>query len=211
MTEKTTVGDGPRREQVLGVALEVFGRYGFRKASMDEVARAAEISRQGLYLYFASKEALFRAAVEHELRSALSAASAFLDTDAAPLTERVAGALDAWLGRFVGTLLARDLGNLLDNSAMQLGDMVDGFTADFELRLSRVIAAGTAEKDRLRLGVTPEEVAATLHLTGRGWKYQVGSRAEFTDKVNTTVRLVLAGLTDSPSAPTRSASSKEAP
>ena len=38
---------------------------------MDEIARAADISRQGLYLYFANKDALFRAAVAQELDTAL--------------------------------------------------------------------------------------------------------------------------------------------
>jgi AcrR family transcriptional regulator len=41
--------DRTRQERVLAAALEVFGRYGFRKTSMDEVARSADISRQGLY------------------------------------------------------------------------------------------------------------------------------------------------------------------
>ena len=31
-------------------------RYGFKKTSMDDVAQAAGVSRQGLYLYFDTKE-----------------------------------------------------------------------------------------------------------------------------------------------------------
>ena len=42
-----------RQEAVLEAAVGVFARYGFRKTSMDEVARAAGVSRQGLYLQFA--------------------------------------------------------------------------------------------------------------------------------------------------------------
>ncbi len=64
-----------REERILAAALPVFGRYGFRKASMDEIARSADISRQGLYLRFASKDALFRAAVRHELDTALGEVS----------------------------------------------------------------------------------------------------------------------------------------
>ena len=67
MESTSSTADRTRQERVLAAALGVFGRYGFRKTSMDEVARAAGISRQGLYLYFASKEALFRAAVCQEL------------------------------------------------------------------------------------------------------------------------------------------------
>src|SRR5712672_3332226 len=97
--------ESPRQERVLAVALEVFGRYGFRKTSMDEVARSAEISRQGLYLRYANKEALFRAAVRQELDNALSDVSQRLDERGVALDERVVGALDAWLGRFVGSML----------------------------------------------------------------------------------------------------------
>ena len=50
---------------ILEAAMDVFYRYGFKKASMDDVARAAGLSRQGLYLKFRSKEELFRVALEH--------------------------------------------------------------------------------------------------------------------------------------------------
>ena len=49
MKSMSSTPDSARQERVLAVALEVFGRYGFRKASMDEIARSADISRQGLY------------------------------------------------------------------------------------------------------------------------------------------------------------------
>jgi TetR/AcrR family transcriptional regulator, regulator of autoinduction and epiphytic fitness len=180
---------------VLSVALEVFGRYGFRKTSMDEVARSADISRQGLYLYFASKEALFRAAVRQELDTALTEASRCLDEENVALEDRVVGALDAWMGRFVGSMLASDIGNMLENSAMQLGNMATEFSAAFEARLTSAIGTGTTETDRRRLGVTPEEITGMLHAVGKGWRFQVDSRSEFVAKVTVAVRLVFAGLT----------------
>jgi TetR/AcrR family transcriptional regulator of autoinduction and epiphytic fitness len=192
MTEQTT--DSARQEQVLTVALEVFGRYGFRKTSMDEVARSAEISRQGLYLYFTSKEALFRAAVRQELDTALTDVSCCLDEADVALEDRVVAALDAWMGRFVGSMLASDIGNMLENSAMQLGNMTTEFSAAFEARLSSAIAAATTKSDRRQLGVTPEEITGTLHAVGKGWKFQVESRSEFVAKVTVAVRLVFAGL-----------------
>ena len=180
------------------MALEVFGRYGFRKTSMDEVARAADISRQGLYLYFASKEALFRAAVRQELDTALGEACRCLDEEGAALDRRVVAALDAWLGRYVGSMLASDISGLLQNPVVQIGDMVDAAVAAFDTRLASAVAAATAEADRRRLGVTPEEIAAALHTVGQGAKYLSSargeSRAEFVARVTPAVRLVLAGL-----------------
>ena len=190
--------DSTRRERVLTTALEVFGRYGFRKTSMDEVARAAGISRQGLYLYFASKEALFRAAVRQELDTALGDASRCLEEEGAALDQRVVAALDAWLGRYVGSMLASDIAGLLQDPAAQLGDMVDAASAEFDARLAAAIAGATAGTGRRRLGVTPEEIAAVMHTVGQGAKYlsssRAESRAEFVARLTPAVRLVLAGL-----------------
>jgi len=50
-----------KSNHILDAALPVFVRHGFRKASMADIARAANISRASLYLSFGSKEGLFRA------------------------------------------------------------------------------------------------------------------------------------------------------
>jgi AcrR family transcriptional regulator len=178
--------------------LEVFGRFGFRKASMDEIARAADISRQGLYLHFANKDALFRAAVQQELDSALVDVSRCLDEKGVALEPRVVAALDAWLGRYVGSMLASDIGDLLQNPAMQLGDMVEPARTAYYARLTAAIAAAMSEKDRRRLGVTPEEIAVALHTMTQGAKYLSNagaeSREEFVARLAAAVRVVFAGL-----------------
>src|SRR4051812_37619078 len=158
MASTVSTPDSTRRERILAVSLEVFGRYGFRKASMDEIARSADISRQGLYLYFANKDALFRAAVGQELDTALDEAARCLNERGVALERRVVAALDAWLGRYVGSMLSPDIGNLLQEPAMRLGDVVDPAVAEFDARLAAAVAAAMSEKDRGRLGVTPEEI-----------------------------------------------------
>jgi AcrR family transcriptional regulator len=190
--------DSARQERVLAVALEVFGRYGFRKASMDEIARSADISRQGLYLHFASKDALFRAAVQKELDTALGDATRCLNEEGAGLERRAVAALDAWLGRYVGSMLASDIGNLLQNPAMQLGDLVDPASAAFDARLAAAIAAAMSENDRRRLGVTPEQIAGALHTVAQGAKYlsnaRAESREEFVARMTAAVGVVFAGF-----------------
>jgi AcrR family transcriptional regulator len=49
-----------RPEEILDAALEVFGEQGFARAKLEDVARRAGVSKGTLYLYFDSKEALFR-------------------------------------------------------------------------------------------------------------------------------------------------------
>jgi TetR/AcrR family acrAB operon transcriptional repressor len=64
------------RERILDAAMEIFARYGYRRASMDQVAEAAGLTRQAVYHHFQNKEALFRAAVEALHDGALEAAVA---------------------------------------------------------------------------------------------------------------------------------------
>lgn len=47
------------RNRVLQAALEVFAEKGYHEATMDEVAKVAQVSKGALYLYFPSKQALF--------------------------------------------------------------------------------------------------------------------------------------------------------
>src|SRR5919108_1958694 len=148
MTSSASTAEITRQERVLAVALEVFGRYGFRKTSMDEIARSADISRQGLYLHFANKEALFRAAIRHELDTALGDVARCLNEDGVGLEPRVVAALDAWLGRYVGSKLVSEIGDQLQSPAMQLGGIVDPRSAAFDDRLAAAITAAMSEHDR---------------------------------------------------------------
>ncbi len=48
-----------RPQQIIAAALEVFSLKGFRRATMDDVAGAAGVTKGTIYLYFSSKEELF--------------------------------------------------------------------------------------------------------------------------------------------------------
>jgi len=50
-----------RPQQILEAAFQVFGSRGLHQATLDEVARAAGITKGTIYLYFPSKAALFTA------------------------------------------------------------------------------------------------------------------------------------------------------
>jgi AcrR family transcriptional regulator len=66
-----------RPQQILEAAFHVFGTRGLHKATLEEVARAAGISKGTIYLYFPSKAALFSAMLRarvHHLMPAFDAA-----------------------------------------------------------------------------------------------------------------------------------------
>jgi AcrR family transcriptional regulator len=188
--------EGARRRQLLDAALGVFLKFGFRKTSMDQVARAASVSRQGLYLHFSKKEELFRAVVQHALEEAFQAAGQRLADGSLSVRERLTGAFDEWVGRHVGMLGsgASDLGEAAHTLVAPLvrdyGDRFVELLAKF-MRSSGLLAAYKPA------GLTARQLAATLYATARGFKTESATRADFNDAVGKAVRafcLPLAGL-----------------
>jgi AcrR family transcriptional regulator len=60
-------GKGDRtRRRLLEIAVERFAAEGFRRTSVSEIARAADLTPAAAYAYFAGKESLFVAAVDHD-------------------------------------------------------------------------------------------------------------------------------------------------
>ncbi len=72
------------KERIAVVAGQTFGKYGYYKTSMEDIARAAHKAKGSLYYHFNSKELLFKTIVERELanlKSALSVIFAQEDVD----------------------------------------------------------------------------------------------------------------------------------
>ena len=63
-----------RPEEILEAAKHVFGESGYAGTKLDDVARRAGVSKGTLYLYFDSKEALFREMVRAKVGAALAQA-----------------------------------------------------------------------------------------------------------------------------------------
>jgi AcrR family transcriptional regulator len=65
------------RKKVIIAAGQIFSRYGFRKTTMDEIARELKMGKSSIYYYFESKEEIFEAVVLYEaniLRNELTTA-----------------------------------------------------------------------------------------------------------------------------------------
>jgi AcrR family transcriptional regulator len=62
-----------RRQQLLDVALRLFGARGFEATTMDDIAEAAGVTKPLLYQHFASKRALYLELLDSVARSLLEA------------------------------------------------------------------------------------------------------------------------------------------
>jgi AcrR family transcriptional regulator len=175
-----TPGDAVRRDAVLESALRTFARFGFRKTSMDDIAREAQISRPGLYFLFSSKANLFRAATDHGIEQDLRNAQQALQTTSQPLSERILNAFDFWAGRYVGPL--QDVIALLDDNPDLLGPAARSGPNRFEQMLITAL--------REAGGLEPEAVAQTLVSASIGIKHQVASRDAYRARMASTVKLL---------------------
>jgi AcrR family transcriptional regulator len=182
-----------RQQAVLDAAVGVYARYGFRKTSMEEVARAAGVSRQGLYLQFANKEELFRKAVEYVLSSQLKAAVAALSRQDESLELRLIAACDAWSGRFIGSM-GSDAADLMCASTSLAGATLTHYQAEFELAVTRAIANSPLSEFCTAAGLCPADLARVLHATARGLKHSSASREEFVRGMTVAARMFCSPL-----------------
>ena len=67
-----------RPGEIVQAALEVFAEKGFAAARLDDIARQAGVSKGALYLYFETKEELFRAVVREAVAPNLDMVEAML-------------------------------------------------------------------------------------------------------------------------------------
>ncbi len=175
-----------RRGEILAAAVDVFMRYGYRRASMDDLARAASISRPGLYLYFASKEAIFEEAVRQLMANTALAARQALGGPG-PLARRVVAAFVAIHGHLVGQGEgARHLAELIETARAMLGNDLDAYELNFRAEL--VLALGDA---RGAGGLQGEALAELLDLVSVGAKHRSNSLDEYRDRLSRGVAAIL--------------------
>ncbi|MFG2517128.1 TetR/AcrR family transcriptional regulator [Streptomyces sp. NPDC048584] len=84
--ERRRMGVEERRQQLIGVALELFSRRSPDEVSIDEIAARAGISRPLVYHYFPGKLSLYEAALR---RAADDLASRFTEPQEGPLGSRL--------------------------------------------------------------------------------------------------------------------------
>lgn len=66
MQENIEIPQDLKKKQILEAAKQVFGKYGFTKTTLDDVANVVGMKKASLYYYYSSKEDLFRDVVKSE-------------------------------------------------------------------------------------------------------------------------------------------------
>ena len=182
-----------RRDAIADAAIDVFIRYGFKKTSMDDLARAADISRQGLYLHFKTKEELFIAAVERMVTGVCAATRAAFARADLDVSARLLEAFESCQAPAVGAATHGNFEELLSAAAglrCSLAGRIEQGLVDGVERI--LLDSGAADRWR-PAGLTARDLADHLHATSFGLKHKVSSVDEYRAGMRTAVTIVLTG------------------
>lgn len=77
-----------KKGQIFAAAQELFGRHGFKRVTIEEVAERAGVSKVTIYTYFKSKAGLIRELVAETFRARKAAIEALIHSDT-PFPEKL--------------------------------------------------------------------------------------------------------------------------
>lgn len=182
-----------KQQAILQSAWQAFAAYGYRKTSMDDIARGAGMSRPAVYLHYRNKDDIFRSLVRHYYETAAEAVAAVLKREA-PADVVLADAFRAQLGDTIEAMLTSPHGmELLDTGLATAADI----KAEGEARLVALYAAWLKRAEvngHIRLDDTPETVAGTIALALKGIKTEGPDFATVKTRLTVLAQLLGRGL-----------------
>lgn len=146
-----------RPQELLEAGLSLFVRKGLAATRIEDVAREAGVSKGTLYLYYPSKDELFKAVVHHYLTQVIVEGSGMLDSFEGPTSDLLRLLSSTWWHR-VGSSDASGLLVLIMSEASAFPDLaqfyVDEVVAPTHALLRRVIERGIARGEFRSLDIT---------------------------------------------------------
>jgi AcrR family transcriptional regulator len=194
MTLQFPPGTDEKKARILTAARSVFALYGFRRASMEDIAKAAAMSRAALYQHFRNKEDILTHGVDAFFDIAVHALEQAL-TPARPVAEALSDAFTASTGGLAEALLDSPHGEEL--LSMKAG-AAEAETARGNARIAGVWAkwlAVEAEAGRLTLsGASPDQVAQAIIAGQHGQKMIATSYRDYVTRLELFASLMARSL-----------------
>jgi AcrR family transcriptional regulator len=190
-------GDAPaRRAAILDAALRVFGQYGYRRTSMDDIAGEAGISKGSIYLSFAGKEEVFEALAQSLSQRMLADAEAARRRPGTT-ADKLTWMGDAWFGTYVETVRhSPHAAELLDAKHRLSAGLFAAASGRYKQLVLDVLAeaAAAGELDLEPAGLTAESAAELLIASARGLETSAASPAAYRRSLRALVHVMVAGL-----------------
>jgi AcrR family transcriptional regulator len=111
-----------RPSELVAAALDLFVEKGFATTRLEDVASRAGVSKGTLYLYFDSKEALFRAVVRSTIIPAITEAERLVEHFDGPASELLRAIIHGWW-RLIGSSKAGGIPKLMIAEARNFPEM----------------------------------------------------------------------------------------
>lgn len=158
MTTENAIPDAnnPKVEAILLAAFDGFAQYGFRRTSMEDIARNAGISRPALYLHFRNKEGILRALTTVYFDRAVAGMEQALRQDPDPVRALHAALIAKDAGMMEKLLTSPHGAELLDVKVSNSADIVEEGEARMRAVLSDWImraAPGYAQGETLAVTI----------------------------------------------------------
>lgn len=117
--------DSDRQDAILDAAFGVFASYGYRRTTMEDIARAVGLSRSALYLHFRNKEDIFRSLTHRHFDTSMAGMEAALHRPGQTEEEALFAAFVAKDGPLMEMIFATPHGEeLLDAGMSAVPDLV---------------------------------------------------------------------------------------
>lgn len=168
----------------------LFAHYGFRKASMDDLARAVGVSRQTLYNRFGTKEAVRDWAVAGFAARLLERVRAELDRGDRPARACLMAAFERWTGDNIAILRSAPHGfDMIALSVAALENASDDPVTAFRAALARFLVERGLCGDIDRA----DDAAYALHMADKGLLMTAPSADAYRDGMGRVIDAVLGG------------------
>ena len=201
MAPRPDVSD-QRRHQIMDAALTVFSHLGFERASMDDIAKEAGVSKGALYLYYKSKDAIIAKLLQLFFDQALKQVK-LLAAGEGSVTEQLL-AFTRVLTREMDRMAAMQPISLqfyaIAARHATIRQHLRAYFADYRALMEEVIQRGIAQGE-LRADISPTETAVTLTalLEGLALLWLIDPQAtDWHVQVESSTQLLIQGLSASP-------------
>ena len=186
-----------KRERIVTAALGVFGRYGYRRTSMDLIAQAAHMSRPAVYQHFKNKEEILRA-VGQLITDQVTAKARKAGEADQPAAERLYRVLAIKLELLTGTVEAAFRADLFREAAQIATAVIDSFEQRYRDVIETVLTDCSDELDLLDIAL-PARDAAELLLHALAGMTQTSHGPEILHaRLHQLTELTVRGLTSKP-------------
>lgn len=171
-------------QTVLTSALPLFLRFGYRKTSMEDIAKASGFSRQSIYSWYPNKKKLFIAVVKATFTESKKAYLDILNDPTLDVQTKLVDAFACYTGFILDSEASMaSMDELVNVSLSFIPETVEQFEKDFLEQIASYLLHQN--------GHDPMVQTTILNAVSRGLKYSVVSTEEYKRTMSAAIELLI--------------------